>query len=381
MNWKIKLPFFKKKEKPANVVNTFLERRIENVYYKQFKNNNLKNNQVFNFGQDFVIYFENESNSETDNFIRANYRSIQNLINAKGRSFFYMPIVTENKNNFIVPLLKECFPDFDDLSYLAINEEIKNSFQNYSFTKDFFSFINYEGTINKGCLSSNNSFTIMEHKEHEPIEEFINNYIQYMPSISNGGNIYYQLDLKALNTLKKETIDSYDLIKTNLEKLRDNGELILIAPKLYKLLENNIQGIRFDDLAPITITKDFKILINNNENLEIKLSHLTKTIFIFFLVNKLALHVKQLKNHEILLFSIYKQVSNQLSHDKMRESIKELINPDNDAIYTHFSRIKTEIQNHFDPYAAQYYIISGGKGEPKTISLPKEKITLDTGLF
>lgn len=128
MNWKIKLPFFKKKEKPVNVVNTFLERRIENVYYKQFKNNNFKNNQVFNFGQDFVIYFENESNSETDNFIRANYRSIQNRINAKGRSFFYMPIVTENKNNFIVPLLKECFPDFDDLSYLAINEEIKNSF-------------------------------------------------------------------------------------------------------------------------------------------------------------------------------------------------------------------------------------------------------------
>lgn len=206
MNWKIKLPFFKKKEKTENVVNPFFERRIENVYFKQFKNNNLKHNQAFNFGQDFVIYFENELNSETDNFIRANYRSIQDRFNAKGRSFFYMLIVIENKNNFIVPLLKECFPDFDDLSYLAINDEIKHSFQDSSFIEDFFSFINYEGTINKGCLSSNNSFTIMEHKEHEPIEEFINNYIQYMPSISNGGNIYYQLDLKALNTLKKKLL-------------------------------------------------------------------------------------------------------------------------------------------------------------------------------
>jgi hypothetical protein len=381
MKWKIKLLFLKKKEKPIKVTNPFFERRIENVYFNEFRNNNLKNIQVFNFGHDFVIYFEKQLNSDTDRFIRANYRSIQNRFNAKGRNFFYMPIVIENKNNFIVPLLKECFPDFDDLSYLAINEEVKKSFQNSNFTEDFFKFINYEGTISRGCISSNNSFTILEHKQEELIEDFINDYILYLPSVANGGNIYYQLDPKALQTLKKETIESYATIKTNLEKLRDNGELILIAPKLYKLLENNIQGIRFDDIAPITITKDFKILINNNENLEIKLSHLTKTIFIFFLFNKEDIHIKELIHHEKMLLSIYKHVSNQLSHDRMKESIQELINPNNDAIYTHFSRLKKEIQNHFEPYAAKYYLVSGRKGEPKKISLPKEKIIFEVKMF
>ena len=120
MNWKIKLPFFKRK-KPINVINPFFERRIDNVYFKQFKNNNLKHNQIFDFGQDFVIYFDNNVTLETDRFIRENYISIQERIKARGRNFFYIPIVIENKDNFIVPLLKECFPDFDDLSYLAIN--------------------------------------------------------------------------------------------------------------------------------------------------------------------------------------------------------------------------------------------------------------------
>ena len=380
MNWKIKLPFFKRK-KPINVINPFFERRIDNVYFKQFKNNNLKHNQIFDFGQDFVIYFDNNVTLETDRFIRENYISIQERIKSRGRNFFYIPILIENKDNFIVPLLKECFPDFDDLSYLAINEDLKNSFNDLNFIEDFFDFINYHGTIKKGCLSSNLSFTILEHKEDESIKQFINDYINYLPSLTNGGNIYYQLDTKALKTLKKETIDSYESIKTNLEKLRENGELILVAPKLYKLLESTIQGIRFDDVASITVTKNFKILIANNENLEIKLSHLTKTIFIFFLIKKEAIHIKELIQHEKMLLSIYKHVSNQLSHDRMKESIQELIKPNNDSIYTHFLLLKTEIQNHFESHIAKQYFISGGKGEPKKISLPKEKIIFEQGMF
>lgn len=380
MNLNIKLPFFKK-QKPLKVKDTFFERKIDHVYFKQFKNTNLKYNQIFNFGQDFVIYFDLNASTATDFFIRKNYTTIQECMKSRGRNFLYFPIVFENKDDFIVPLLKDCFPDFDELSYFAINEYLKNSVKEFNFVEDFFGFINYGGTIKKGCLSSNNSFTIVEHKEDESVEQFFKDYINYLPSHTNGGNIYYQLDTNAFKTIKKETIDSYESIKSNLEKLRDNGELILIAPKLYKLLESNLQGIRFEQVASLTVTKNFKILIANNENLEIKLSHLTKTIFIFFLIKKEAIHIKELIQHEKMLLSIYKHVSNQLSHDRMKESIQELINPNNDSIYTHFSRLKTEIQNHFESHIVHQYLISGGKGEPKKISLPKEKIIFEQDIF
>ena len=75
--------------------------------------------------------------------------------------------------------------------------------------------------------------------------------------------------------------------------------------------------------------------------------------------------------------SIYTRVSNQLSLDKMKNSIAEIINPDSDAIYIHFSRIKSEIQNHFEPHVAHQYFINGDKGMPKKISLSKDKILFE----
>ena len=382
--------FFKKKEKypytpriiEKVILPTFFDdRKIDNVYFRQFKNNNLKHNEVFNFGKDFVFYFDREESTSSNKFIRDNYITISEQFSLKGRNFYYIPFLIENRDDFIIPLLKECFPDFSDLSYLTINENLKESFlDEVSFFTDFFQFINYQGDIKRGCLSSNDGFTIVEHKDNETLEQFISDYIAYLPnnrSNGNGGNVFYSLDKKSLKTLQKETIESYDLIKSALEKLRNNGELLIVAPKLYKLLENNLKGIKFEDIAPITVTKEFKILISNNENLEIKLSHLTKTIFIFFLVNTEAIDIKELKNYEKLLMSIYTRVSNQLSLDKMKNSIAEIINPDSDAIYIHFSRIKSEIQNHFEPHVAHQYFINGDKGKPKKINLSKDKISFE----
>ncbi|MEN9981858.1 MAG: hypothetical protein RL542_1645 [Bacteroidota bacterium] len=379
--------FFKKKEKypytpriiEKVILPTFFdERKIDNVYFRQFKNNNLKHNEVFNFGKDFVFYFDREESTSSNKFIRDNFITISEQFSLKGRNFYYIPFLIENRDDFIIPLLKECFPDFSELSYLTINENLKESFlDEESFFTDFFQFINYQGDIKRGCLSSNDGFTIVEHKDNETLEQFISDYITHLPTHSNNQYRFYSLDKKSVKTLQKETIESYDLIKSALEKLRNNGELLIVAPKLYKLLENNLKGIKFEDIAPITVTKDFKILISNNENLEIKLSHLTKTIYVFFLIQTEAIDIKDLKNHEKLLLSIYKNVSNQLSLDKMKESIQELVNPENESIYTHISRIKKEIQNHFEPHVAHQYFINGDKGKPKKINLSKDKISFE----
>lgn len=381
MSLKSILSYFniKKKHEPKKEqLPLFFERQIEDVYSRQFKNTNLKFNEIFNFGADFVFYFDTEKTSDSDEYIVENYLSIKEQFNSKGRTFFHIPFLIKNSNDFIVPLLKECFPDFSDLSYLAINEELKKSvYDESSFMFDFFQFINYEGNIKRGFLSSNQGFTIVEHKENESIDQFINDYIKYLPKTQNTGHVFYSIDKKLSNTLQKESIESYNIIKTNLEKLRDNGELLIIAPKLYKLLENNLQGIIFEEVAPITITKDFRVLISNHENHEIKLSHLTKTVFIFFLIQTEAVDIKNMKNYEKQLLSIYTNVSNQLSLDKLKDSIQELINPDSDAIYIHFSRIKAEMLNHFDSTTAYQYTINGDKGKPKKILLPKNKISFE----
>lgn len=379
--------FFKKKEKypytpriiEKVILPTFFDdRKIDDVYSRQFKNTNLKWNEAFSFGTDFVFYFDSEDFTTSNKFIRDNYITISEQFNSKGRNFFFIPFLIENRNDFIFPMLKECFPDFSDINLLYINATIReSSFDELTFISDFFKFINYHGNIKKGFVSSNQGFTIVEQKDNETIELFVNDYIKHLPTHSNNQYRFYNLDKKSVKTLQKETVENYDLIKSALERLRDSGELLIIAPQLYKLLENNVKGIRFEDVAPLTVTKDFKILISNNENLEIKLSHLTKTIYVFFLIQTEAIDIKDLRNHEKLLLSIYKNVSNQLSLDKMMESIQELVNPENESIYTHISRIKKEIQIHFEPHIAHQYFINGEKGKPKKINLLKAKISFE----
>jgi hypothetical protein len=364
-----------KKQKNENL---FFKRRIENVYHRQYKNTNLKYNQAFDLGDNFVFYFDMESNLESNEYIRANYTIIKEQFNNKGREFFYIPLLIENRDKDIYPLLKECFPHFSDLSLVAINENIKNNLVGeQNFIEEFFNYLNYTGVITKGCVSSNSGFTIVEQNDNETIAQFLNDYIKHLPTNSNNQYRFYSLDKKSLKSLQKETIESYDLIKSTIEKLRNNGELLLIAPRLYKLLETNLQGIKFEEVAPLTVTKDYKILISNNSNLEIKLSHLTKTVYIFFLIQTEEVDIKDLQKHQKELLKIYTNVSNQLSLDKLKDSIQELVNPNNDLIYTHFSRIKSEIQNHFEPHVAHQYFINGDKGMPKKISLSKDKISFE----
>lgn len=371
------ISYFYKKEKTLEL-DFFAERKIDNIYYREYRNTNLKYNKIFDLGDNIVFYFDNESDSKSNEYFRVNYNLIKEQFKNKGRDFFHVPLLIENKDDFIVPLLKECFPEFSDLSLLAINENLKNkNIDNSGFLIEFFDYINYGGNIKRGFISSNEGFTLVEHKDNETIDQFVNNYIKHLPTHSNNQHIYYSLDKKSLQSLQKETVENYDIIKSALERLRENGELLIIAPQLYKLLETNIKGIRFEEIAPLTVTKDFKILISNNENLEIKLSHLTKTIYVFFLIQTDAVDIKDLKNHEKLLLSIYKNVSNQLSLDKMRESIQELVNPENESIYTHISRIKKEIQIHFEPHVAHQYFIDGEKGKPKKINLLKDKISFE----
>ncbi len=81
------LSIFIKAKKQKNET-LFLKRRIENVYHRQYKNTNLKYNQAFDLGENFVFYFDRESNLESNEYIRANYTIIKEQFNNKGREFF-----------------------------------------------------------------------------------------------------------------------------------------------------------------------------------------------------------------------------------------------------------------------------------------------------
>lgn len=386
--------FFKKEEKypyaPRVIEKVILpvffdDRKIDDIRRIDVDETNLKDYELFNFGENFVLYFETEISEESDSFIRENYTELREQFYNKGRDFFYLPILIENIDFEILPALKSTFPFLSDNFTIRIIDELKLAKFDYdSILSDFIHFIAYKGDISKGCISSNNGYTIVARKNGESIEKFFEGYIENLnTNDSYSGVRFYSLkkDSEEDDNIKRQTVESLSIINNEIERLRKSGQLAILAPKIYDFLKKNIEGVIYNDTYPMIISEDFKILIPHCNNLEIKLSHLTKAIYLLFLSNQEPIDLKDLHLHKDRLLLIYKQVSNQNSYDKIKESVEDLLKEDNEAIYVHFSRIRKAFLTHFSQYIAFRYYITGDKGKPKKIMFDREEVTFDCKLF
>jgi hypothetical protein len=197
--------FFKKKEKypykPRIIEKVILppffdDRKIDDVRRNDVDETNLKGYELFNFGENFVLYFENEISEESDTYIRENYTDLREQFYNKGRDFFYLPILLENIDFEILPALKSAFPFLSDNFKDKIVDELKTGKFDYnSILSDFVNFIVYKGAISKGCISRNLGYTIVEQKSEETIEEFMKGYIENLSASNyNQGVRYYSLE-------------------------------------------------------------------------------------------------------------------------------------------------------------------------------------------
>ena len=196
--------FLKKKKKypnvPRKIEKVFLpaffdDRKIDDIRRIDVDETNLKDYELFNFGENFVLYFENEISDESDTYIRENYTDLREQFCNKGRDFFYLPILLENIDFEILPVLKSTFPFLsENFNNLIIDELKTNRFDYDSILFNFIHFIAYNGDISKGCISSNDGYTIVERKNEESIENFFEGYIENLITNNlNSGVRFYSL--------------------------------------------------------------------------------------------------------------------------------------------------------------------------------------------
>lgn len=162
-------------------------------------------------------------------------------------------------------------------------------------------------------------------------------------------------------------------IKIQIEKLVALKQFLLIRPYLENLIENDI-GDKIKP-SPIRITENFRILLPYYNNMEIKMSHLTKAIYLFFLQNPKGVYLHHLPKYRNEILSLYKQISYKNSIESMEKSIDNVVNMKTKLIYVHFSRIKKAFSEKLPPVLARgYYIISDKKQGIKYINIDKALI-------
>ena len=167
--------------------------------------------------------------------------------------------------------------------------------------------------------------------------------------------------------------------KQNCESIDDLLEDVRV--KIAKLRQHGIadyileQLIHPDDrLSHLVVTKDFRILLPDYNNMEIKMEPLVKAVFLLFLKHPEGIVFKHLPDYREELTGIYAKLRPFGMSERTIQSIEDVTNPLLNSINEKCARIRGAFVGQFDDRMARHYYIDGPRGETKRIALPRDLV-------
>lgn len=311
----------------------------------------------------YVIFIDNGKQPDVVDYITSNYSAIQQVFKTERKRFLLLSEIASIPN--ILKPLRYYYPrlTLDDVWRSLDFKTLKN-------------YLGYKGNITTGLLSIGTycEFIQFESTSIGSFRKLIVGYLNYCKekrlSIEDSDEMPFYFgesdsddDIK----LDEETKKTVYAILEQFETLKDKGNLLQILPIVEGYLKTQ-HTAHLDELSTLNIDKNFTIFLRDY-NLEIKLSHLTKSIYLLFLNHPEGILLTELNVHKKELLEYYKNISNRIDLDKMTESIDDLIDLSSNAIYVHLSRIKSAFTKAMHHSIAKHYFIDGGKNKPKKIDL------------
>ena len=154
-------------------------------------------------------------------------------------------------------------------------------------------------------------------------------------------------------------------VKERIAKLRQRGISQYILEQL----------IHPDDrLSRMVITKDYRIVLPEYNNLEIKMEPIVKAVYLLFLNHPEGILFKNLPDYREELTKIYMRLKPSGLSERALQSIEDVTNPLLNSINEKCARIRGAFVGQFDDHMARHYYIDGLRGKVKKISLSRELV-------
>lgn len=354
---------------------------------KQLDNNTNQSFILFDLNLPFtpdvhdVIYVENEYNPSINGYIQEHYGEIRQQFLSKKATFIYLPKLCGQE----VP--KEA------LHYM------------FPFLEQEFSFVNGNLTIEtlkSHILSGSIEGPALIHFVQMEAENPENYYYTYRPLVADSSlSEQFERYLKRLTfSYRGESGTSFNALSKPKSKddvadhyFNDGSDNILFADKSIddltveirqRIIELRKRGVQLHllhelveehpTLSRLVVDKDYRIFLPDYNNIEITMQPLPKAVFFLFLQHPEGIPFKQLDYYFPELLVIYKHVGNREIEENILHSIGDIIDPTKNSINEKCSRIREAFLKHFDAAYAHYYYITGKRGEPKKITLPRELV-------
>ena len=127
-------------------------------------------------------------------------------------------------------------------------------------------------------------------------------------------------------------------------------------------------------LSRLIVTKDFRLLLPEYNDIEVKMEPLVKAVYILFLNHPEGIVFKELTDYREELLDIYKQLKPLGLNQRTIQSIEDVTNPLLNSINEKCARIRSAFVKEFDEGLAKNYFVTGERGEAKKITLPRELV-------
>lgn len=163
----------------------------------------------------------------------------------------------------------------------------------------------------------------------------------------------------------EETMLLVEEVKERIARLKERG---LEERLLMKLLRSEPK------ISRMVITKDYRILLPDYKNMEIKMEPLNKAVYLLFLKHPEGIVFKCLPDYREELLSIYNSLRPLGLTDRAVQSIEDVTNPCLNSINEKCARIRGAFVSVMDMKLAQHYIIYGWRGEAKKINLDRSLV-------
>lgn len=142
----------------------------------------------------------------------------------------------------------------------------------------------------------------------------------------------------------------------------------------YATILNMVKGE--PKLSRMVVTEMGRIILPDYNEMEIEMRPTAKALYLLYLKHADGIAFKDLPDYKNELMKIYTKVSNLSDGDAQREAVEALVNPLQNTINVACSRVKEAFVSRFNNDLADYYVISGKRGEAKKIKLNRGLVDL-----
>lgn len=146
--------------------------------------------------------------------------------------------------------------------------------------------------------------------------------------------------------------------------------------KAYGVDETEIVAVmNEEELFPqLVVTEDYKVVLDNGANTEVKMEPLVKAVYLLFLSHPEGIVLKHLPDYQSELTALYLLLRPYGLTNRVRKSIEDVTNPTLNSINEKCARIRKVFSDLLTKSVARYYFISGKRGEAKKIDLVRANV-------